>query len=80
MSRWLLMAAFLAGAVAPAHAQTCCAVSLRVRVPAGTGPVYIGGSLAELGPWHADGKQLDGKGAERTAHWGDLALARRDLV
>lgn len=69
MSRWLLMAAFLAGAVAPAHAQTCCAVSLRVRVPAGTGPVYIGGSLAELGPWHADGKLLDGKGAERTAHF-----------
>ena len=69
MSRWLLLAAFLAGAVAPARAQTCCAVSLRVRVPVGTGPVYIGGSLAELGPWHADGKLLDGKATERTARF-----------
>lgn len=69
MSRWLVMTAWLAGAVAPARAQTCCVVSLRVRVPVGTGSVYVGGSLAELGPWHADGKLLDGKGAERTARF-----------
>jgi len=47
----------------------CCTVSLQVHVPAGTGPVYVGGSLAELGPWHADGKMLDGTGTERTTRF-----------
>ena len=47
----------------------CCTIVLRVHVPAGTGPVFIGGSLAELGPWHADGKRLDGNGPERTTRF-----------
>lgn len=70
MSRWLavssllLLASGIAGAQAP-----CCSLSLRVRVPAGTGPVYIGGNLPELGPWHADGRRLDGTGTERTTRF-----------
>jgi enterochelin esterase-like enzyme len=47
----------------------CCTIILRVHVPAGTGPVYVGGSLPELGPWHADGKLLDGTGTERTGRF-----------
>jgi S-formylglutathione hydrolase FrmB len=42
-------------------------VTLRVRVPDGTGTVYLTGNLPELGPWHADGLALPGTGRERSA-------------
>jgi len=48
-----------------APAAACCTVTIHARVPAGTGVVYIGGSLPELGPWHADGKRLEGDGPDR---------------
>jgi enterochelin esterase-like enzyme len=38
---------------------------LRVTVPAGTGTVYLAGSLPELGPWRPDGLTLSGAGRER---------------
>jgi enterochelin esterase-like enzyme len=38
-----------------------------VRVPDGTGTVYLAGSLPELGPWRADGLVMTGGGRERTA-------------
>jgi predicted alpha/beta superfamily hydrolase len=44
----------------------CCTVTVRVRVPEGTGTVYLAGSLAELGPWRADALALAGPGRERT--------------
>lgn len=38
-----------------------------MRVPEGTGTVYLAGSLPDLGPWRADGLALSGTGPERTA-------------
>ena len=45
---------------------TCCTVTLHVRVPEGTGTVYLAGDLPDLGPWRADGRALEGTGRERT--------------
>ena len=45
----------------------CCTATLRVRVPAGTGIVYLAGSLPQLGTWRPDGLALTGTGRERTA-------------
>jgi len=44
----------------------CCTVTIRVRVPEGTGTVYLAGSLPELGPWRPDAVALAGEGRERT--------------
>jgi Putative esterase len=56
-------------AASPSHPATasgqCCTVTIRVRVPEGTGTVYLAASLAELGPWRADGRALSGAGRER---------------
>ena len=48
-------------------ALQCCTATVRVRVPPGTGTVYLAGSLPQLGPWRADGLALSGRGRERTA-------------
>lgn len=69
MVRGLVVSALLVLATTAGAQTPCCTVTLRVRVPAGTGPVYVGGSLTELGPWHADGRLLDGTGAERTTRF-----------
>ena len=45
----------------------CCTATIRIRVPERTGVVYLTGSLAQLGPWRADGLALTGRGRERTA-------------
>jgi hypothetical protein len=73
MRRPLLLATLLAagmvpfpGAAAPTSGPPCCTATIRAVVPEGTGPVYIAGSLAELGPWRADARLLDGTGRERT--------------
>jgi enterochelin esterase-like enzyme len=42
-------------------------VTINVRVPEGTGTVYLAGSLPELGPWRPDGRAMAGEGRERTA-------------
>ena len=47
------------------HAS-CCTVTIRARVPPGTGTVYLAGSLAELGPWRPDGRVMNGAGRGRT--------------
>lgn len=68
--------ALLLAATSVTHAETrvigsaapCCTLTLRVRVPAGTGTVYLAGSLPELGPWRPDGLALTGEGRTRTAH------------
>jgi predicted alpha/beta superfamily hydrolase len=44
----------------------CCTATIRVRVPEGTGTVYLAGSLPQLGPWRPDGLALTGQGRERT--------------
>lgn len=49
-------------------APQCCTAIIRVRVPEGTGTVYLAGSLPELGPWRADGRAMTGAGRERTAN------------
>jgi pimeloyl-ACP methyl ester carboxylesterase len=41
-------------------------VTIRARVPAGTGPLYLSGNLPELGPWRADALPMRGAGRERT--------------
>ena len=40
----------------------CCTATIRVRVPDGTGTVYLAGSLPQLGPWRADGLVMTGTG------------------
>ena len=49
-----------------AQSPACCAATLRVRVPEGTGTVYAAGSLPALGNWRPDGVALTGQGTERT--------------
>jgi cyclomaltodextrinase / maltogenic alpha-amylase / neopullulanase len=44
----------------------CCTATMRVRVPEGTGTVYISGDLPQLGPWQPDAMALSGSGRERT--------------
>jgi predicted alpha/beta superfamily hydrolase len=50
---------------APAATQ-CCTATIQVRVPEGTGTVYLAGSLPQLGNWRPDGVALAGEGRERT--------------
>lgn len=45
----------------------CCMATIRVRVPDGTGTVYLAGSLPDLGPWRPDGLEMVGGGEERIA-------------
>ena len=47
-------------------ATACCTATLRVRVPEGTGTVYLAGNLPALGPWRPDGRALTGEGRDRT--------------
>ena len=42
-------------------------MTIRARVPAGTGPLYLSGNLPQLGPWRADALPMRGAGRERTA-------------
>lgn len=48
-------------------AAGCCTATIRVRVPEGTGTVYLAGNIPELGPWRPDGRAMVGEGRERTA-------------
>ena len=41
-------------------------MTIRARVPDGTGTVYLAGSLPELGPWRPDARPMDGVGVERS--------------
>ena len=43
-----------------------CTATIEVTVPEGTGPVYLAGSLPELGPWRPDGRVMAGEGRRRT--------------
>jgi len=47
-------------------ANTCCTVTIRVRVPAGSDTVFVAGSLQQLGPWQARGLAMTGTGPERS--------------
>ena len=74
MRRTLALVALLAtasGMCGPAFARQpsagCCTITIRARVPAGTGTVYLAGSLPQLGPWRPDGLAMTGEGRERTA-------------
>lgn len=73
MRVFVTLAAFLAVASnvvaqrpAPQPAVGCCTATIRVRVPDGTGTVYLSGSLPDLGPWRPDGRAMEGDGRERT--------------
>jgi hypothetical protein len=50
----------------PGSAARCCTATIRVRVPEGTGTVYLAGSLPQLGRWRPDGLAMPGEGRERT--------------
>jgi pimeloyl-ACP methyl ester carboxylesterase len=65
----LRLIAFGPGASPPdlAAAAPCCTATIRVRVPEGTGKVYLAGSLPQVGNWRPDGLVLTGQGRERTA-------------
>jgi hypothetical protein len=67
------LAALLAGAAGfyplqqAVHPEArCCSATIRARVPAGTGKVYLSGSLDQLGPWRADARLMSGTGRERS--------------
>jgi enterochelin esterase-like enzyme len=64
----LLTVASRQAATPPLHHSThdCCTATLRVTVPAGTGTVYLAGSLPQLGPWRPDGQALTGEGQQRS--------------
>ncbi|HEU5219252.1 MAG TPA: alpha/beta hydrolase-fold protein [Gemmatimonadales bacterium] len=49
---------------AAGQAQACCTATIRVRVPEGTGPLYLTGNLPELG-WRPDALRMDGSGTGR---------------
>jgi hypothetical protein len=51
---------------APAPALGCCTVTIRARVPEGTGTLYLAGDLPQLGPWRPNGLAMEGAGRERT--------------
>ncbi len=55
-----------AGLFIPQQPTACCTASITVRVPDGTGTIYLAGSLEELGPWRPDARALMGAGRERT--------------
>jgi predicted alpha/beta superfamily hydrolase len=65
----MLAAASGAGGKPPQRrpAAQCCTAIIHVRVPDGTGTVYLAGSLPQLGPWRPDGLAMTGEGRERTA-------------
>jgi pimeloyl-ACP methyl ester carboxylesterase len=46
--------------------RACCTVTIRARVPDGTGKIYLSGSIPELGPWRADARLMSGTGRHRT--------------
>jgi pimeloyl-ACP methyl ester carboxylesterase len=46
--------------------SACCTATIRARIPAGTGKVYLSGSIPELGPWRADARLMSGSGRDRT--------------
>ena len=67
----LTLAALLAAAPSaqgqqPARTLTpqCCTATIRVRVPEGTGTLYLTGNLPELVPWRPDGRAMTGAGRE----------------
>ncbi len=63
----LMLAATPATMLQAAQAGSqCCTATIRARVPAGTGKVYLSGSLPELGPWRSDARLMAGTGRERT--------------
>lgn len=66
---WLLLVTSRPVAAPPVHppAARCCKATIRVRVPDGTGTVYLTGSLPQLGPWRPDGLAMAGEGRERAA-------------
>lgn len=66
---FLLAGASGAAWTLPVHspASQCCSVTVQVRVPEGTGTVYLAGSLPQLGPWRPDGLAMTGQGRDRIA-------------
>src|SRR5580765_5598453 len=53
----------------PAFPQTgahCCTATIQAHVPRGTGPVYLSGSLPQLGPWRPDALAMTGTGRRRS--------------
>lgn len=56
------------GAAPPSNGSRaqCCTATIRVRVPEGTGTVYLAGSLPQLGPWRPDAVAMSAEGRDRT--------------
>lgn len=63
----MLTASFNPSPAASLQVSPCCTATIRVRVPEGTGTVYLTGSLSQFGPWRPDGLALAGDGLERSA-------------
>jgi len=63
----LSLAACGGGEPPPETNADCCTVTIHAQVPPGSGTVYLAGNVPELGPWKADGLEMEGTGAERVA-------------
>lgn len=64
--RVLVFSAFaaLAACVTPSD-DGLADVTIRATVPEGSGRVFLAGNLPELGPWRADGMEMQGEGRHR---------------
>jgi pimeloyl-ACP methyl ester carboxylesterase len=62
----LSVASLITGLGSPSRAAAQRRITIRVRVPEGTGDVFLTGSLPELGPWNPAARKLDGAGRDRT--------------
>ncbi|MBX3729577.1 MAG: hypothetical protein KF858_10370 [Candidatus Sumerlaeia bacterium] len=68
---WLLISVWMVGSSpaqeAAMNEQATCRLTLRLEVPAGTGPVFVTGNLPAFGPWQPGLFRMQGDGTERTA-------------
>lgn len=63
----LLAAACARETSAPDAAAPCCTATITAIAPEGAPPVYLTGSLPDLGPWKPDALLMAGGGRERVA-------------
>ena len=63
----LSLASLVTGLARPARAVVERRIAIHVRVPDGSGDVYLTGNLAQLGPWNPAALRMEGSGRERSA-------------
>ncbi|MBY0563847.1 MAG: hypothetical protein K2P58_06635 [Hyphomonadaceae bacterium] len=64
--RALVLSALLTLAACTTPQADMALVTIRARVPTDSGRVFLAGNLPELGPWRADGMEMQGEGRDRS--------------